>query len=193
VGSIYPKPIAERVTRTAPTADFRENGRGRDASFECGCISEFALAIGHDQSIENISFSSNGCGYMIAAASALSEALERSDLRELQGANNVSLASLVEAVLGAFPESRRHCLATPITALRLALADHRERFAAEFRGESALICTCFGITEDRIIEAASDPAADPETIAERTNAGRGCGSCRPLIDEILSITRRRSV
>jgi NifU-like protein len=70
--------------------------------------------------------------------------------------------------------------------LRLGLADYRTYAIEEFRGERALICTCFGVSEEsvqRYIEAEM-----PETVAEVTaacRAGGGCGSCRMLIQEMI--------
>jgi NifU-like protein len=53
-------------------------------------------------------------------------------------------------------------------------------------GEAALICTCFGVTDDRIREMiASRRARTVRQVGELTNAGTGCGSCQMLIREIL--------
>ena len=72
----------------------------------------------------------------------------------------------------------------PIDAIRNALAAFRAEKISEFHGESPLICTCFGVTEE-IIEAHAATAVSVEEIGDATNAGTGCGSCRMLIQEIL--------
>ncbi|HYO91576.1 MAG TPA: (2Fe-2S)-binding protein, partial [Pyrinomonadaceae bacterium] len=71
-------------------------------------------------------------------------------------------------------------------ALREAVARYSQRVRDEWTGEEALICTCFGISEKRIEQMIADKRL--HTVREVTtacNAGGGCQSCRPLIEEIL--------
>src|SRR5690606_28867045 len=82
------------------------------------------------------------------------------------------------------PAGREHCFLAPLEAVRQALAEFREARVREFHGESPLICTCFGVTEE-VIEAHAAAASSVEEIGDATNAGTGCGSCRMLIQEIL--------
>jgi NAD(P)H-nitrite reductase large subunit len=66
------------------------------------------------------------------------------------------------------------------------LPDFRAFQIEEWSGEKALICTCFGVSEETIENLVKENSL--ETIEEVTaacNAGGGCGSCQPLIQEII--------
>jgi NAD(P)H-nitrite reductase large subunit len=87
---------------------------------------------------------------------------------------------------GNAPLERRECLDSVVKAAASAFANQRSRRAQEFRGEEALICTCFNVTEDRIRQAIADERiSSVQRVGEATNAGTGCGSCQLLIQEIL--------
>jgi NifU-like protein len=85
------------------------------------------------------------------------------------------------------PEREKaHCSLLCSEALREAVVNYSQRVRDEWTGEEALICTCFGISEKRIEQVITDKSL--RTVREVTrecNAGAGCGSCRPLIEEIL--------
>jgi NifU-like protein len=56
----------------------------------------------------------------------------------------------------------------------------------EFTGEKALICTCFGVSEETIERViANNRCETVEEVSQKCNAGSGCGSCQPLIQEII--------
>jgi NifU-like protein len=184
--SVYPAKITQIIARRL-NRSFVNNGEGRAVSFECGSVVAFRVKIDTaTKSIDAIEFSSNGCGFMIAAAQSLAEEFEGRNLRELHGADSNEITSVIECRIGDLPASRRQCLETSIEAFRNAVADHRKLVVDEFRGDIALICTCFGIGEDRIIEAIRETkAADTADVARACNAGSGCGSCRMLIQELI--------
>lgn len=48
-----------------------------------------------------------------------------------------------------------------------------------------LVCHCEGVTEREVRRAVTAGACTQEEIARRCGAGRQCGGCRPVIDEIL--------
>ncbi|MDM7922049.1 MAG: (2Fe-2S)-binding protein, partial [Pyrinomonadaceae bacterium] len=132
--------------------------------------------------IREAKFRSDGCGYMIAAAEAVADGVAGIRLTELHGVDG----SLVFAATGEIPESRRHCAATAMDALRQALAKYRQKQIEEFRGEKALVCTCFGITEDDLTAVIERERPEGlEELARFTNAGSGCGSCRMLLQEMI--------
>lgn len=123
---------------------------------------------------------------MTAAADVLAETVKNKHLSELHGLKPADLNAAVEASLGVFDKGRRQCADCCISALRSAFADYRKRQIEEFHGEKALICTCFGVSEETIdhhIETGSLRTVDD--VAQVCRAGGGCGSCRMLIQEML--------
>ncbi len=123
---------------------------------------------------------------MIAAADVLAETVGKSYLVDLQGLKSPDLFAAIEAELDAFPGDRRHCSDVCIEALQNAFADLRAKRVEEFRGEKALICTCFGVSEETIEDCiAKKPAQTVDDVSDACNAGSGCGSCRMLIQEML--------
>lgn len=131
---------------------------------------------------------------MIAAAAALADNFNETELASLKGAKEKEIAAHIEELLGKFPADRRNCLLTVIEAFRAALADHRNRVIEEFSGEKALVCTCFGITEERVIEVISiENVTEVSQVSDLCNAGSGCGSCRLLIQEYIDIRQSGSL
>jgi NifU-like protein len=109
-------------------------------------------------------------------------------LGDLHGLGDDELGSAVSDALGSSPEGRLHCFETAFSALRAAFADHRARLIDEFTGEKALVCTCFGVTEERIeLFIATSSPDDIDEVTAATRAGGGCGSCRMLIQEMLDL------
>ena len=125
---------------------------------------------------------------MIAAADVLCEWLGGKTLSELHGLNDQELIQATREELGAFPDDRTQCAGVVFQALRNAMTLHRERRIEEFQGETALICTCFGVSEESIMTAISDHGfTEVEQVAESCRAGSGCGSCRFLIQELIDM------
>ena len=160
----------------------------------CGAYVGFSLKIDEDsRQVNDIRFTTNGCGYMIAASDVLCETVNGKPLDRLQGLDDDELRSEIAFQLGKPDENRRHCIDTCINALHAAFLDHRKKLIEEFTGEKALICTCFGVTEEMIERQIAAGAL--ETVAEVTEitkAGSGCGSCRMLIEEMLDLAHRES-
>lgn len=188
----YPEKISDkfRAPRGAGRA-VGANAVGTEASFICGAAARFTLRIEKQtKEILEAKYQTSGCGFLIAAAETLAEKIRGRKLTELHGLDRAELERQIEAELDKFPASRNHCLNLCLDALQAALADFRAALVEEFSGEKALICTCFGVSEEtieRVIRQFS-----PETIEEITeicNAGGGCGSCQPLIEDILENAR----
>lgn len=163
------------------------NAARTGASFQCGCFCRISMAVDADtKTIRRAGFRSNGCGFMIAAADTIAEVLTGRELTSLHSVEEGDFSSRIESELGPFPDGRRQCTRVVLEAVRGALADYRSRLIEEFRGEKALICTCFGVTEDTIEAFISGNL--PESVEEVTaacRAGAGCGSCRILIQEMI--------
>lgn len=170
------------------------NATGTAPNFSCGSFVRFSLSIdGESQIVADAAFESNGCGFMLAAADVLAESVTNKHLADLHGLADADLKEHFQKSLGEIPSERRECVAACIEALRTAFADFRARQIEEFQGEKALVCTCFGVSEERIESILSELAGTSvertvfsvDDITRITHAGSGCGSCRMLIQEIL--------
>ena len=186
----YPEKITKRIAslrhnRTAICA----NALGTSANFICGSAVRFSLSIDVESRIvADAQFSSNGCGFMLAAADCIADGVINKRLIDLHGLADTDLHEYIQKCLGKIPSERRDCISVCIEALRSAFADFRTRQIEEFQGEKALICTCFGVSEETIETLLSEPGAELSTVEEitrLTNAGSGCGSCRMLIQEMI--------
>ena len=123
---------------------------------------------------------------MLAAADVLAESVKGKRLGDLHGLSDLILRMQAVLHLGDFPPQRVECLQAGINAMRSAFVDHRSRLVEEFRGERALICTCFSVSEEMIeAQIAERSLRTIDEVGEACGAGSGCGSCRMLIQEIL--------
>jgi NifU-like protein len=193
--SVYPPAINKRIANLDHVGDVSDaNASGKDVAFTCGVFVEFSLMIDDvSRVVAEARFRSNGCGYMIAAADVLCETIKGRLLADLHGLDDGDLRKEVERHTAISNEDRAHCVNTCISALHLAFADHRTRLIEEFRGEKALICTCFGVTEETIEESITNGALEAvEDVIDACKAGGGCGSCRMLIQEMLDLAHYES-
>lgn len=158
------------------------NAKGKAVRFACGCFVEFSLAIDDESRvIGQLSLKTNGCPAMIAAAVALTDRLSGRSLQGLEGLEDFGQG-----------DEEDGCAETAADALRSAFAAYRSRQVAEFIGERALICSCFGIGEDAIEAALRDPEVHSlDDLMDTTRAGTGCGSCRLLLVEMLDAREER--
>ncbi|MBA3770886.1 MAG: (2Fe-2S)-binding protein [Blastocatellia bacterium] len=164
-----------------PTA----SAQGADAKLDCGCFVRIHLALDEDRITES-AYESNGCGYMLAAAEVISDSVVGTRLVDLHGLSDLSLEQVVEEKLGLFPADRKACAEACAGALRSAFTALRAKRVNEFEGETALVCTCFGVTDSTIEDLIeSGMALSVDEISAKTNAGSGCGSCRLVIQDIF--------
>jgi NifU-like protein len=184
VENFYEKKIGDRFHHPKNVGKCESaNAVGTSASFVCGSVLRFTLQIS-DQKITDAKFKVSGCGYLLAAADLLAETIIDQQLGELHGSGNFK--QIIENNLGDFPAERKHCAELAVETLQSAFNDFRSRRIKEFSGEKALICTCFGVSEEEIEQVIG--ANGCETVEEVSNichAGSGCGSCQPLIREII--------
>ncbi len=185
---VYPPNVMLRFLSPSFTGNsLKSNGRGTGASFECGSFTRISLTINDaSKTITEARFETNGCGYMVAAADVIAEKLTGRELTQLHSVDEMEFVRLVEAELGCFPDGRGQCCHVVLEALRSALADYRSLLINEFTGEKALVCTCFGVSEEAIEAciAKISPDSVDDVIAE-CRAGSGCGSCQMLIQEMI--------
>lgn len=193
--SFYPPKISERIENARNVgAAAGANAVGTGASFECGAFVRFFLRIEPEtKKIIDASYKTGGCGFTVAAAEVLSERIKGRRLNELHGLDKDVLTGEIERELGAFPGARAHCLVICLDALQAALAEFRRARVEEFAGEQALICTCFGISEATIETLVAEKSLHSvEEVTDECGAGGGCGSCQPLVQEILDSYRREN-
>lgn len=186
----YPPKISERFheAKNAGKAS-GANAFGTSATFVCGAVLRFTLRIDVEtKKIDEAKFKTNGCGYSIAAADALAEKIIGKYLTELHSLDKQFLESEIETEIEEFSVNRKHCLNLATDALQSALADFRARQIEEFVGEKALICTCFGVSEETIENLIAEKSlASIEEVTDVCNAGGGCGSCQFLIQELIDV------
>lgn len=163
----------------------KANATGVAASFSCGSAVRVALLIDTEtKTIADARFTSNGCGYAVAAAEVVATALAGRKTSDFHGDLRGELIRELESKLGAAKASN-DCYGLAIEAARLALDDFRVRAAAGFGGDDALVCSCFGVGELAILDAIAQGAETVDDVGDQCRAGQGCGSCRMLIDEII--------
>ncbi len=162
---------------------------GRAASFECGATLRISLHIDESQRITEAKFKAAGCSILVASASLLIDQVIGKTTGE--AASLVQHAEILQEKLGALPAERSECPALACDALVAAIRSYSDSARDEWEGDEALICTCFCVSE-RTIEREIQ-TKKLRTIAEVTaacNAGAGCRSCYPLIEDILDDCRR---
>jgi NifU-like protein len=186
--TFYPPKISEKLNaaRNAGRA-FEATSAGTNATFVCGAVLRFTLQIDREtKEVRQAKFKTNGCGYAVASAQVLAEKIVGKFLTELHGSDKSLLRREIESELEAFDPHRKHCLEPAVEALHEAFADFRHVQIEEWTGEKALICTCFGISEATIEQTIeSESLQTVEEVTASCAAGGGCGSCQPLIEDIL--------
>lgn len=156
---------------------------GDVGSLQCGSVVRFTLRIDPaSQRITEAKFKAAGCGVLVACASFLTERLQELTIGE---AARLSEEDLINAI-GVVEPAKRQCITLCVEALYEAALDYRSKTLEEWTGEEALICTCFGISEKTIEREISTRSLNSiEQVTRACNAGAGCRSCHPLIEDIL--------
>ena len=157
---------------------------GRSASFECGATIRISLHVDQSQQIREAKFKAAGCSVLVASASLLIDQVVGKTTGEA-----ASIGQRVETLkekLGDLPVERSECPSLACEALISAIRNYSDSARDEWEGDEALICTCFCVSERTIEREIQRNGL--RTIAEVTaacNAGAGCHSCYPLIEDIL--------
>jgi NifU-like protein len=186
--SYYPSRINEHFLEPQNVGDLRgaDAASAEAGSFTCGAVLRLSLKIDKEtHSVAEAKFKAAGCGYLIASASVMTEIIKGLTTAEAARASGLLQEALLE-YFGEPPVGRTHCALLCCEALRDAVAGYSQRVRDEWTGEEALICTCFGVSEGRIEQQIREK--NLRTVREVTracNAGGGCQSCHPLIEEIL--------
>jgi NifU-like protein len=162
------------------------DGAGSAASVTCGAVLRVFLSVDEDQRITAAKFKVAGCSYLVASCSVLSVALTGKTTREAAVMCQPPETALFSLLGQEWPGDRRACRELASQGFLAAIRNYSDAMREEWSGGEALICTCFGVSE-KTIEAVIE-AGGLRTIAEVTkasNAGAGCRSCYPLIEDIL--------
>lgn len=165
------------------------NHVGRSASFECGAVVQVSLQVDESHRITAAKFRAAGCSVMVAAASFLTSKISGETTAE--AATLAQRPDLLKQHLGAVEPERQYCAALACEALLAAITDYSNSIREEWVGDEALICTCFGVSE-KVIEnqIRAGALSTIEDVTRACNAGAGCRSCYPLIQDILDDLRR---
>ena len=190
MANFYPEKISEKFHQPKNVGVAAgANCVATNATFVCGAALRFSLRIEKDtKKIVEAKFKTNGCGYLIAAAEVLTEKIVGKKLNELDGLDKSVLRNFVLRELAEFEIHPAHCLNLCLETLQDAFADFRASQIEEFTGEKALICTCFGVSEETIENIIKENSLETvEEVTDACNAGGSCGSCQPLIEDILDV------
>lgn len=185
--SYYPDRINEHFLAPQNAGDITEaDASAETGSFTCGAVLRLSLKIDKEtQRIADAKFKAAGCGYLVASVSVMTEIIKGLTTGEAAKVSSLLQETLIE-YFGTPPREKSQCAMLACEALREAVARYSQRVRDEWTGEEALICTCFGVSEKRIEHEIDEK--NLRTVREVTracNAGGGCGSCHPLIEEIL--------
>jgi NifU-like protein len=162
---------------------------GRAVSFVCGASARLSIQIDELQNISQAKFRAAGCEVLVGVLSVLTERVQQKSTAEA--------ATIARDLIDGFevPEERRHCIQLAGDALLSAIREFSDAARNEWNGEEALICTCFFISEQTIErEIQQKGLTTVREVTDACNAGGGCGSCQPLIVELLeavSLPQRR--
>jgi nitrite reductase (NADH) large subunit len=103
----------------------------------------------------------------------------------LVGATLVGDVSKAAALMQAFDRG------SPLPEMRLLalydLGGAPATSAAELPDE-AQVCNCNGVSKGALVKAVNDGAATANALMDKTRAGKGCGSCKGSVKEILEAT-----
>ena|SRR5436190_9459878 len=156
---------------------------GRAGSFVCGAAARLSVQLDESHNVTEARFKAAGCEVLIASLSILTERVRGKTTTDaaLMGQHPETLA--VELSV---EKDKVHCVQLACDALVAAICEYSDVARNEWIGEEALICTCFFVSEQTIEREIRDKGLT--TVSEVTracNAGGGCGSCQPLIVELL--------
>ena len=163
---------------------------GRGGSFVCGATATVSIQIDEAHQISEARFRAAGCEVLIASLSILTESIKGETTAEAASvANNTKrLAHDLD-----IDSSKHHCVQLARDAALNAIRAYSDTTRDEWNGDEVLICTCFFISEQAIErEIEQRGLTTVREVTEVCNAGGGCGSCQPLILDILESSKVRS-
>ncbi len=156
---------------------------GDVGSLACGDALKLYLKIENDI-ITDAKFQTFGCASAIASSSALTEMIKGMKLEDASKITNKEIAEF----LGGLPPEKMHCSVMGEEALEAAIRNYKGLPPLEHKDDhSALICKCFGITENQIRDSIRiNGLKTTKEITNFTKAGGACGKCKTQIEEIIA-------
>jgi NifU-like protein len=121
---------------------------GRSASFQCGATLRISLHIDDSQRIVEAKFKAAGCSVLVASASLLTEQVLGKTTGEAAAFGQ--RVRLMAELLGPVEPERADCPGVACEALVAAIREYSDAIRDSWEGDQALICTCFGVSEQRI-------------------------------------------
>jgi len=160
---------------------------GSRGSFVCGAAVRLSIQIDELHNISQAKFRAAGCEVLVAALSVLTERVHG-----LTTADAAAIGHAPEDLLAEFEieSDTTHCVQLACDSLVAAIREYSEAARIEWNGDETLICTCFFVSEQTIEhEIKSGGLTTVREVTNACNAGGGCGSCQPLIVEILEASK----
>jgi NifU-like protein len=157
---------------------------GRSASLKCGATVRLSIHVDEAQHVSEAKFKVAGCSVLVASLSLLTEEIKGKTTAEAAACGQQPEA--LNEYLGICDAEKSHCPGLAGEALLAAIREYSNTVRQEWTGDEALICTCFCVSE-RTIEHEIDRGR-LQSIIEVTrtcNAGAGCRSCYPLIQDMI--------
>ncbi len=159
---------------------------GEAGSLACGDALKIYLKI-KDGVVVDAKFQTFGCGSAVASSSMMTEMIIGKPIEEVRKLTNKDIAD----ALGGLPPEKMHCSVMGHEALEDALKNYfDEELTIEdvnSYSENKIVCTCFNVTEQQIIEAIKvNNLKTVEDVTNYTKAGGACGRCKGTIQEIIN-------
>ncbi len=152
---------------------------GEAGSLACGDALKLYLKIDDNGIIQDAKFQTFGCGSAVASSSVLTEMIIGKHINEAKKITNQDIAD----ELGGLPPTKMHCSVMGkealTDALKIYFKDERPKDG------NKIICNCFGVSKNEIIDAVKNGAKSLQDIQDATHAGAGCGRCKGNLIKIL--------